>query len=130
MKKVAGLFLLIAALLALGACATVPVASGPVFTVPADVPIIGGATAGVDVTGQHTVVSYDADVTDVDVVVDYYRSSLVEVGWQETNEVDVITDSGATMVRVNEDGDELTVRVTPDEAGGPAHVFIEVDRAE
>ena len=83
----------------------------------------------VNATGRGTLVNYQFDTTDVNVVVDYYKSALVSAGWQDGPSADIVANDSATLVRVNDAGDIITVGIVRDPATGNVDVQVDVTRA-
>lgn len=99
------------------------------FNLPRDIVIPAGAN---HVTVSYadpnsTQVSYISAANSVAVVANYYQQTLAQVGWQDSGIADVVTDSQATLVRVNPAGDTITVNIT--QAGTEISVGLIVIRA-
>jgi len=129
----------------LAACGETPVAEVPVEVpefvpaslgdIPADIPVsTGAADVQVGVTERSTHVRYLSETTDVDVLVDYYQDALAEEGWESSGMEDVTvradTETTATLVRVNDAGDTITVDVAHQDGEDSAEVEVVVVRAE
>ena len=113
MKKIYFLFVLFGLLgmVAFTACAN---SASPIaqFNLPRDIVIPVGAQNIVVSQGNPTEVSYISAANSVTVVANYYQQALAQVGWQESGTADVITDTQATLVRVNPAGDTINVNIT------------------
>lgn len=118
-------------LLLLAACAQPAGQGGGVnLNLPDDIPVLSGAIdLAVNATGRGTLVNYQFDTTDVNVVVDYYKSALVSAGWQDGPSADIVANDSATLVRVNDAGDIITVGIVRDPATGNVDVQVDVTRA-
>lgn len=103
--------------------------------IPVDIPVMAAAgDLQIGVSGKSTHVRYQAPTTDVEVIVDYYDDALSDEGWQVGKLEDVVvkseTSGSATVVRVNNAGDSLTVDVWSAEGAESAGVEVIVVRAE
>ena len=129
----------------LAACAEIPAAEAPVEVpdfvpaslgdIPADIPVsTAAADVQVGVTDTSTHVRYLADTTDVEVVVDYYQDALAAEGWESSGMEDVTvradTATTATLVRVNDAGDTITVDVSHQDGADSTEVEVVVVRAD
>ncbi|MDX1687826.1 MAG: hypothetical protein R3248_07565 [Candidatus Promineifilaceae bacterium] len=129
----------------LAGCGEAPVAEVPVEIpdfvpasvgdVPADIPVsTAAADVQIGVTDSSTHVRYLADSTDVDVLVDYYDDALAAEGWEASELEDVTvradTETTATLVRVNDAGDTITVDVAHQDGEDNTEVEVVVVRAD
>ena len=139
--RLAGL-ILVALLMA---CEEMPVAEIPaevpdfvpasVGDIPADIPVsTAAADVQVGVTESSTHVRYLADTTDVEVLVEYYQDALAAEGWESSGLEDVTvradTETTATLVRVNDAGDTITVDVSHRDGEDSTEVEVVVVRAD
>lgn len=132
-------------LAALTACVETPAAEAPLEVpdfvpvslgdIPADIPVsTAAADVQVGVTDSSTHVRYLTDTTDVEVLVGYYQDALAAEGWESSGLEDVTvradTETTATLVRVNDAGDTITVDVSHRDGEDSTEVEVVVVRAE
>ena len=99
--------------------------------IPGDLPIVPGAQLiEVNVTESATQVKYISENSTTQVVVNYYEQSLNALGWlPDPNNADVTVGPNTTLVRVNANGDRITVNVSTGEDGQSVLVDVKVERA-
>ncbi len=100
----------------------------PENEIPEDVPVMENAyEIRVSSTRNGFDMTYRVD-TDIETALAYYQEALLEAGWQETTSRDSIVGSLASMARINEAEDSLTVSMTYNAGGGFVEIRVSVSR--
>jgi hypothetical protein len=104
------------------------VASAPVSPagVPEDVPIMEGAT-NLQVTRGGTNIKYQVDGV-IDDVVRFYQEQLPNFGWESAGNPDTQAGKIASMLRINEAGDRISINMQHNELGGFVVVTVTLAR--
>ena len=100
--------------------------SGPV--VPADIPLPQGIYE-LQVMREGAQIEFRVDGTLEDVTA-FFQAELPQYGWEETRTPDAVVGSMGSIVRVNENGDTLSINLQFNQFGNYCSVQINISREE